>query len=158
MERLALGAACTPLPDSNILAPKCNDPEYYSPAFWPEKLTRKGRRASSSFSSPAGNGGSWSQGDHGANNRSRVATEASPRLRGRGKGGGIGNGDDFRVIVVTDDPAVEALLTKYNVRVVSVEGIVFVLSFAFGNLCIYVRVGVLLMVMVLMLTPSWFGR
>lgn len=107
MERLAKGANCNPYPPSHPLAPQCPHSDYYAPAFWPERLTRRGheeREGHPSESSSLYNAFA-----------SMAMRNKTMRLRG-GAGDGKGNWSNFRVVVSSDDSRVEAMLSDYDVR------------------------------------------
>lgn len=135
MERLAKGADCAPLPPDHPLAPKCVDSEYYSPAFWPDRLPRRGRQAATPSSMDTE---TWSRRDYATMNATEVESVATPSLRRGGHTGqGTGsNGSNFRVIVASNDPGVERLLKQYDVSIVSSSvGVVPVHCETFWSVC-----------------------
>ncbi|CAN0057895.1 unnamed protein product, partial [Ectocarpus sp. 13 AM-2016] len=118
MEKLAKGSGCTPHHPSAPLAPQCNDADHYAPAFWPETLAIRGQSPSEwSFGldysdilegSPAGGG-------------LRGGTAESDGTKGKGHAAAatvaaaVKESSSFRVVVATEDPAVEAMLENYDV-------------------------------------------
>lgn len=110
MERLAKGASCNPYPPSHPLAPQCQHSDYYAPAFWPERLTRRGYGE--------GEGPPFESSPLYSAFASMTMTamrNKTMRLRG-GAGDGKGNWSNFRVVVSSDDSRVEAMLSDYDVR------------------------------------------
>lgn len=124
MERLAKGAGCTPYPPAHPLAPQCNDADHYAPAFWPERLAVQDQ-ASSGWASGldlsevlAANGGGGGGGGHVRGLRGGSEAEGSGGLGKGGRPAGAAakkRRSNFRVVVATEDPAVEALLEEYDV-------------------------------------------
>lgn len=113
MERLAKGTDCTPLPDTDPLAPQCTDPENYSPAFWPERLSRKGQHTTSFGSAGDGDPQAWSRSENGR--RKLSAGGEAAVWSGQGGMRERGNSTNFRVIVATDSAEAEEILQQYNV-------------------------------------------
>eukprot|EP00752_Nemacystus_decipiens_P008487 g7584.t1 len=129
MERLAKGSGCTTLPPSNPLAPRCNDADHYPPAFWPERLEIRGQASSGwapglDLSEVLGasadgfvrslRGGGGEAGRGGGLGKSGRHSDAAAAAAGGGRRG------NFRVVVATEDPEVEALLEDYDVETVFV--------------------------------------
>ncbi|CAM9678211.1 unnamed protein product [Ectocarpus sp. 4 AP-2014] len=124
MEKLAKGSGCTPHHPSAPLAPQCNDADHYAPAFWPETLAIRGQSPSEwSFEldyseilegSPAGGGlrGGTAESD-GPKGKGHAAAAAAAAAA-------VKESSSFRVVVATEDPAVEAMLENYDVETVFV--------------------------------------
>ncbi|CAN0173813.1 unnamed protein product, partial [Ectocarpus sp. 12 AP-2014] len=124
MEKLAKGSGCTPHHPSAPLAPQCNDADHYAPAFWPEMLAIRGQSPSEwSFGldypeilegSLAGGGlrggNAESDGTKGKGHAAAAAAAAAA----------VEESSSFRVVVATEDPAVEAMLENYDVETVFV--------------------------------------
>ncbi|CAM9851446.1 unnamed protein product, partial [Ectocarpus fasciculatus] len=120
MEKLAKGSGCTPHHPSAPLAPQCNDADHYAPAFWPETLAIRGQSPSE-----------WSFGldyseileGEAAGGGLRGGTAEAGGRKGKGHAAAaaaVKEGSNFRVVVATEDPAVEAMLENYDVETVFV--------------------------------------